>query len=66
MLLISVPTMEVHMVQKMDKANSEVKKTSTTPSDNATKNQPHLNKHSNKSSKNATKRSDPSGLPKYR
>lgn len=51
------------MVQKIDK---DAKKSISTTAD-STKNQsqqPH--KHSNKSSKNAPKRNDPSGLPKYR
>jgi hypothetical protein len=51
------------MVQKVDK---DAKK-SITPSTDSTKNQSsQMNKHSNKSSKNAPKRNDPSGLPKYR
>jgi len=55
------------MVQKIDKGSANSKREMTTPSDEAAKNSSHqMNKHSHKPNKNAPKRTDPSGLPKYR
>lgn len=56
------------MVQKIDKGNKDSKKSISTPTDATAKNQSqNLSKNSgNKTGKNATRRDDPSGLPKYR
>ncbi len=52
------------MVQKTDK---DSKKSISNPNDSTNKDQSQqMNKQSNKSGKNAVKRDDPSGLPKYR
>lgn len=63
MLPIYVLTMEVFMVQKIDK---DAKKSISTTVDSTKNQSQQSHKHSNKSSKNAPKRNDPSGLPKYR
>lgn len=67
MLSIYVLTMEVFMVQKIDKKTTDSKRTINNPNDESLKNSSQqMNKHSHKTNKNAPKTFDPSGLPKYR